>query len=81
MIHHSGGEFRVGGAHHCHHKKKLGSHEYVLTTKNLMIALRRITTHFLSSMTFWMRLSVMNYTILGMAIMVIARSKLQRKTS
>ncbi len=59
----------------------MGSHEYVLTTKNLMIALRRIITHFISSMTFWMRLPVMNYIVLGMAIMVITRSKLQRKTS
>lgn len=59
----------------------MGSHEYVLTTKKLMIALRRIITHFISSMTFWMKLPVTNYIVLGMAIMVITRSKLQRKTS
>jgi hypothetical protein len=80
MIHHSGGEFRMGVTHHDHHKKK-GNDEYVSTTQNLMIAPRRIITHFLSLMTFWMKSSIMNYKVLGMVIMVITKSKLQRKTS
>jgi uncharacterized protein YcgL (UPF0745 family) len=55
VIHHSGGKFKMGVAHHYHPKKKMGSYEYVSTTENLMIAPRRITTHFLSSMKFWMK--------------------------
>jgi len=81
MIHHFGGEFKVGVTHHCHHKKSMGSYDYAWIIENLMITPRRIITHFFSLMTFWMKSPVVNYTVLGMAIMVITKSKLRRKTS
>ncbi len=61
--------------------KRMGSYKYVWTTENLIFTSTNITTHFLSLMTFWMKSLTMNYIALGMAIMVITKSRSWRKTS
>ncbi len=74
-IHHFGGEFKMGVAHHYHHKKEWE------VTRNLMIAPTNMIAHFLLLMTFWMKSLAMNYIVLAMAIVVITISRSQRKIS